>query len=57
MRIKFEKIKDLVYIFYWDLCVLKLVKIIIIIDIKYFRICVLIENMVVMEVLRYVIIN
>lgn len=56
MRIKFEKIKDLAYIFYWDLRVLKLVKTTTT-DIKYLRIRALIENMVAMEASRHATIN
>lgn len=57
MRIKFEKIKDLAYIFYWDLRVLKLVKTTTTTDIKYLRIRALIENMVAMEASRHATIN
>lgn len=57
MRIKFDKIKDLAYIFYWDLRVLKLVKTTTTTDIKYLRIRALIENMVAMEASRHATIN
>lgn len=57
MRIKFDKIRDLAYIFYWDLRVLKLVKTTTTTDIKYLRIRALIENMVAMEASRHATIN